>query len=382
MPPNPEHAAQRLLLADALTYGRLAERWCAANVEEVFGLAEEHATARSLAGLVLGRADASPAWRQRARAEWIDATRQSELALQETIPVLARLAQAGVRALVIKGAALRLAVGLPAGLRHSEDVDLWIDPRGADAATRVFDALGLAVAPWISAPAFSGRTRGESMRASFHQLPDRRLPSGCYLDPNLRLWGVDPNPMQTFDSVWERRRCERIAGSSVAVPALDDQLWVLTAHAVLHHALQPAMFTRHIADWQVLLRSGATVTRAQALAPSIAARVAVALTEHAVARISEAVDRHDNALLPGLFAPSSSEARRWLTRASRLESCRGLGRDIAERPGALRYKIWPDDRWMRHALGLGADAPLPRAARIQRLLGRPWRPSGAPSVEG
>ena len=167
----------------------------------------------------------------------------------ETAAALDTLGMAGIRAVPIKGAAIRrLAARVPyADARAPNDVDLLVP---AEAARRAWDVL---VANGYSAPREAGPPDG-------HHLPALVGPIGVGVELHLTTVAAVP-PAEA----WRRATCDGagadVDGRSRPVPSDTELLWHAVAHPLVHaqESARIGVRLRYWLDAAALLASGAAI---------------------------------------------------------------------------------------------------------------------------
>lgn len=186
--------------------------------------------------------------------------------------LIERLHAAGVRTLVLKGAALSVLHYRDHGLRPMDDFDLLIDEAQADAAFAVLRELNWQ--PKIQPELLTEAYRAFSHSAAF------KLASGGELDLHWRvfvrpLWTRQPQA-QTDATLWERARPLQLG--SVATLTLDpaDLLLHICAHGAAWNPVPPL---RWIADALYILRTTPDLDWERVLVQAEARRLGLALRE-------------------------------------------------------------------------------------------------------
>ena len=141
--------------------------------------------------------------------------------------VLATLHQAGIRVVVLKGAALTVDVRTDIGLRPWSDLDLLVDRHDAPAVVEALTGLGFR----------SGRAETTTGATLAHENELLLVgPTGCHVDLHWALFDSPFYQTRTAaGALWAYTRPVRIAGAPALALTPEWQLLHLCGHLVLHH---------------------------------------------------------------------------------------------------------------------------------------------------
>jgi hypothetical protein len=274
-----------------------------------------------------------------------------------TVEMVDALAASGIRAILLKGAAIAARLYDAPAQRHYADFDLLVDPRRFDEAGRVVQQLG-----------YTSGLANARERWYFHAIPCQRGP--LTLDLHHRLWfaGADP------DAAWAALSADTVglelAGRQVEVLS-DPALALLLAAHVVHHGGTPR--TQRDLHQAVMLFDRSVWAGARDLADRLE------LTEVLAAGLRQLAE--GQALAQELSLPSTTTTdisvrlageaslSRAFVRLSQARSpaaaVRLLAEELVPSPAFMRY-TWPAARRGRAALlqayvvrafGLARDAP-------------------------
>jgi transposase-like protein len=288
--------------------------------------------------------------RRRVAAEAVAARRLSA--------VLTRLADAGIPALVFKGAALSALYYPQPWLRSRNDDDLLVEPEAFDQARHVIEQSGYVSQPQNPGPAESGQA---------HYTQQFDAGDDHHLDLHWR-----PCVPRAFAALpaWQALRATQVPlptlGPGAFAPGAVEHLVLLCAHRVAHHAadddplwlldLHLVAGTLDEAQWN---RLTAVAQEAQV------ARVCGFELARAVAAFDTPVPA---CVLAALGAASGERTARHLEACTPLHR---LGRDLVDEPRragrTLMARLAPPVAYMRHRYGV--PAPLLPAAYLWRAVG-------------
>jgi Uncharacterised nucleotidyltransferase len=247
-----------------------------------------------------------------AQAAYLEIWGNNQRRFQRLAEVLERFALAGIRSVLLKGAALATHYYSSEGLRDMGDVDVLVRPEDLGAAAGLLAALG-----WTCGEALSGLKLAAQMRIrhawGFY---DRQ---GLSLDLHWRPFASCYCP-EVAAELWQGVRSSRLRGVPVGV--LDDtgQLFCVCVHAVQTGANvrwiadSLAIFARGEVDWERLAglarRSNLTV-RLQAALGYLAARFATAVPVSLAAGESPAWEHREAYLQAEPFPWSPWQTLQW-----------------------------------------------------------------------
>jgi hypothetical protein len=297
-----------------------------------------------------------------------DAWAANARVLDAARPAVEALASAGIRTMLLKGAALSEHIYREPGLRPIGDVDVLIDPSQARSAMRILEDQG-----WIA-----WRGYGERDVLLAHGLDLRRPPEGAfdlhwYLLAECCWPGAD-------DGMWQRARGGSSVTSSSLVPAPED----LLLHACVHGLRWSPVHSGHwVADAAHVMRSAGGALDWEIVAEEAARRRLGLQLREALCLV------RDRAHVDVPASAIDALARQPATWRDRLE-CRWKGRPVVS--GGGLFVIWsawrrtvaaaraagrqppPGLRFLAAALGVADKRALAR-----RLAGHGWaRLTGGP----
>lgn len=262
--PPLDAATQRFLLLC------LRSRWQPVSLSQAADLAQQPirwealADYAQLAGVapllydcIRGRAMTPPAFEQAMETAYQRSAMANAMLSVELSRLLVILAQAGVAAIVLKGAALGDTLYGNSALRPMTDVDLLLRPAEIERTLELLQAQGYA---WSEVEPHPG------MRLDFENELVLRAPGPTPLPIELHWHLIDsPFYQQRVDEAWFWSTAQRVtlAGSEAQVLGLEANLLYLSAHYVLHHRAQgmrwlvdiAGLIARHETqiDWPLLL---------------------------------------------------------------------------------------------------------------------------------
>lgn len=216
---------------------------------DVPGLSEA-AAIEGMTGLVARAAIASER-RLAIQAVAIDA--RAQVMLAELARILDAFAEAGVRALSIKGPVLAHQLYGAAGARTSSDLDVVIAPGDAAAGEAVLQRLGYS----------EGETLTAAQRRTHHRFGGASLftaEGGVPVDFHWTFSNEQFPLRLSFDDAWSRRAEVRIGDASFATLGDEDLVVTTCSHAAKHlwHRLeflaQIAALARRGCDWEAAER--------------------------------------------------------------------------------------------------------------------------------
>ena len=260
------------------------------------------------------------------------------LLLHDLRDVVGWLEQAGIRSIPIKGAALLAMTPSTPGWRHTEDIDLLVEPGMVRAAERLLHERNLPLVHPTGALLVDGTPAELGYVADMHHVYPRRLPRGTPVELHSR-------PPES-DLCWEDLWTQAVASDiGVRVPSPQHQLEILARHVFRHHYGQVPMVARHCVDVQTIL---ADSNVEGPMSPDV---------------------KFSLWLVRALSAPPGPE--RWL--AARLALPEGkamdvrarimfvfeqnerIRRDLKHRPTFLLRKLWPHEAFMEQEWGPAHD---------------------------
>ena len=247
-----------------------------------------------------------------ARAAYLEIWGDNQRRFQRLAEVLERFAQAGIRGVLLKGAALATHYYSSEGLRDMGDVDVLVRPEDLGAAAGLLAALG-----WTPGETLPGLKLAAQMRIrhawGFYD------PEGRSLDLHWRPFASCYSP-EVAAELWQGVRSSRLRGAPVGV--LDDtgQLFCVAVHAVQTGANvrwiadSLAILARGEVDWERLAglarRSNLTV-RLRAALDYLAARFAIAVPDSLAAGEAPEWERREARLQAEPFPWSPWKTLQW-----------------------------------------------------------------------
>lgn len=273
-------------------------------------------------------------------------TIRSTLLLHDLNDVTRWLSEAGIRSLPIKGAALLAAKPDLPGWRHTEDIDLLVEPGRVDAADDVLRAHRLPFVHSKGAILVDGSAAETGYVADMHHLYPRRLLRGTPVELHSR----PPSSDLSWEELWAEADS---AGNGLYLPSVEHQLEILSKHVFRHHFAQVPMLARHCMDVRYLLSM-----RPGLVGSSVDARFSLWLD-------SELRSGRSNNFVQHLVVPGPLGSRLRHQLAFLLEQRERIQRDIVHRPRFLLSKVWPHDRFMDVEWG-PAETPIQNISRHAR----------------
>ncbi|MBU6160310.1 MAG: nucleotidyltransferase family protein, partial [Myxococcales bacterium] len=170
------------------------------------------------------------------------------LLLHDLRDVVGWLAQAGIRSIPIKGAALLAMTPDASGWRHTEDIDLLVEPGMVHAAEKLLQERNLPLVHPTGALLVDGTPAEFGYVSDMHHVYPRRLPRGTPVELHSR----PPESDLRWDELWAHA-VEAAIG--VRVPSPQHQLEILSRHVFRHHYGQVPMVARHCVDVKAILET-------------------------------------------------------------------------------------------------------------------------------
>jgi len=156
----------------------------------------------------------------------------------EFLQLYARLQEAGVTPLVVKGIICRNLYPMP-DHRISSDEDVLIPPEQFDLAHRVLTEFGMTT------------TEAEENFASAYEIPYRKPGSSLYIELHKHLFspqsGAYGHLNSFFEGIFYRTTTELIQGTSILTMGYTDHLFYLICHA-FKHFLHSGFGIRQVCD--------------------------------------------------------------------------------------------------------------------------------------
>lgn len=321
---------------------------------------------------IRGRAMTPPAFEQALERGYQRSAMANAMLSVELSRLLGLLAQGGVPAIVLKGAALGDTLYGNSALRPMTDLDLLLHPEDVERALHLLQAQGYA---WNEVEPHPG------MRLDFENELVLRTPGPAPLPIELH-WHLFDSPFyqQRIDETWfwDTAQPVRLAESEAQALGLEANLLYLSAHYVLHHrgqglrwlvdiALLTARYQAQI-DWPLLL------LQAQALYLVTPLQVVLEQLSDADAW---AVPLPQTLLDEALRLPVSPEERQVVDRllAERRPVVRRFWGDLASMPDwrlRLRYglaQLFPSAAYMQERYDPPHPLLLPLTYPYRWLLG-------------
>jgi len=171
------------------------------------------------------------------------------------------LAERGVEALPLKGAAVMLHEPGLVPLRHMDDLDLLVRPRQVQAAKQALEAAGWVV---VGEPvSFGGVPVAEDEHARIHHGVALRGPTDLLLELHHALPSQPGLPRLADEGLFSRAVERPHGGGTVRCPSAEDLAAICCEHALVHHRAQLMPLPRLVADLQALVDAGLDLTRAR-----------------------------------------------------------------------------------------------------------------------
>jgi hypothetical protein len=301
--------------------------------------------------------------RQLARCVSVDATVLHSLRDRELSRVLARLSEAGLACLILKGAALAHTLYRQPHTRRRSDADLLIQPADADRVTALLEADG-----YVRAVEISGDYATSQLHLDRSDAPDSRYA----LDIHWRI----VNAHAFADAIG----FDEFAASRIPVPGLGPHAWTLcTAHALALACIHAVAHHPNSDDllwlWDVhLLVAAMTGAERDAFVDVARRSAARAVCAHTLAAADARFGTPGAAALIDQVRPRPGDAAELSAQflGSRLSLADILRSDLASlgwRRGAvlLREHLFPPTEYMRAQYHRWPAVLLP-AAYIHRIM--------------
>ena len=295
------------------------------------------------------------------REEWAEAAIQNEFQNRVLLADLRDIATAfqlrRIPFIVLKGAALMARYPRLVRLRHTDDIDIWVDPR------RLHDANTLLLNHGYRD---LGHSRDLS-NGSDHHRHLRLLVSARGTPVELHRRPPDYGRTALFEEAWQA--AERVALGDVEVPTrhAPAMLVDLCAHVVLHHFAQAELWPRHLVDVATMTAGRPELFAVARARATPLQRGALWLTERLLAELrqTEGGGFFAHRLV---FPARPMEGRGWYELALLAWS------RVRSGPGALGEALLPSEEGLRRR-GYGIEAGLLRA-RMERMRAIVARASG------
>jgi hypothetical protein len=256
-------------------------------------------------------------------------TIRSTLLLHDLQDVTRWLLDAGIRSIPIKGAALLAERPGAAGWRHTEDIDLLIEPGRVAEADEVLSALRLPFVHAKGAVLVDGSAAEAGYVSDMHHLYPRRLPRGTPVELHSRL----PASELSWEDLWGDAS---FLDQGLRLPSAEHQLEILSKHVFRHHFAQVPMLARHCVDVRYLLSMQPGL-----VGKSVDARFSLWLERELRSEPGPSATFVQQLVVPG---PRGARVRHQF--AFVLEQRERIQRDLVHRPRFLLSKVWPHDRFM------------------------------------
>ncbi len=287
---------------------------------------------------------------------------QNRVLLADLADAVRMLEAEGIASITIKGAALLARSSRLLRTRHTDDIDLWVDPDRVLDADRIFRARGyrdLTPAPH-AAPRHDGSAHPKRSPRQAHELPALMSERGTPLE-------IHHHPPTEARALWSealgRVEYVDVSGVRVAVRSAPAMLRDLCGHVVLHHFALPTLWPRHLLDVQALLDDRATLLTEATSGASFHDRLALGVTS--MVRAGARGEGPDALARRLVFPVTTRLGWRWYRLGTKVHE------RWAEGPSALAHALWPSDAFLR-ARGFDPDRGLLRArvAHAREVIAR------------
>jgi hypothetical protein len=270
---------------------------------------------------------------------------QNQVLLADLADAVAALGEAKIRCIALKGAGLLARFPELVRSRHTDDIDLWVDP------LRVFDADGILrargygdLAPVPVQPLLYDGSPSP-VETKPHQLPGLLSPRGTPLEIHRYPPADEGCPWEdAFSSSDEKV----VRGVRIRVRGAAAMLRDLASHVVVHHGGPPSLWPRHLRDAIALESSAGGRSREAAEGARALERVALLVTAQALAGARD--PRAEGQLARRLLFPRPSVLSwGWFHTLAR------VGEQGRRGPRAVARTLWPAEAFLK-ARGFDPEA--------------------------
>lgn len=287
---------------------------------------------------------------------------QNRVLLADLADAVRALEAEGIASIAIKGAALLARSSRLLRTRHTDDIDLWVDPDRVFDADRVLRAQGYGDLGNIphAAPRYDGGAHPERSPRQGHELPGLLSARGTPLEIHRH---PPTEACARFRDALGAAEHADVGGVRVAVRGAVAMVRDLCTHVVLHHFALPMLWPRHLLDVMALLDDHTDLLTAAAAGASLQDRMALGVTSRVLAEARRA--DHDSIARRLVFPTTTRFGWGWYR----------LGTEVHQRllegPSVLARALWPSDAFLR-ARGFDPErGPLrARVAHVRDVLAR------------
>ncbi len=305
-----------------------------------------------------------PSWAEHASAATADAAARNALLLTEVGRVVGPLEAAGISSIVLKGVALLSRHYPSAAARHTDDIDVLIEPGCESRAVDPLCAAGFELVEKSVSIAIDGSSTLEFIGPRHHEFAQLASPSGILVELHVLPPGERRAPETAFAELLSRTERAELGGVSVAIPDGPSLFEQICDHVVAHHLARPHYLPRHLADVDVLSQRGVRPQR-ETFSTRFSHALHAAVCERKGGRLANA--------LRDIVFPAPWVDAGWSRATYFSEMVQRLWFDVRHRPGVLRYKVLPARRYMAATYGVAEDSPALYALYLKRLASIPFK---------
>jgi hypothetical protein len=265
---------------------------------------------------------------------------QNRLLLADLALAVAALEREGLHAIALKGAGLLAQHPALVQRRHTEDIDLWVDPERAEDAYRILLGKGYREVEGIPAVLrYGGEASPTPAREGpYYQLPGLVSPRGTPLEIHRRP--PTTHRAVSFDAALRDAVPVVVDGVTVHVRDARRMLGDLSGHVVVHHYAVPWLWPRHLIDVSALLERAPDLVALAAPVVGVVDRLSIALTAEVLAQV-RAPAHGEGALARRLVFPVAPLG--WgLYRLA----CLGV-ENVRRGPRSVARAVWPSEAFLR-----------------------------------
>lgn len=226
--------------------------------------------------------------------------------------------------------------------RHTDDLDLWIDPARYEAGVAALLAAGFTPTGKALEVAIDGRQMIDFLAPRCHEAAQLLSPLGALVE--LHRYPPGNRLGEPFSTAIEASERVQIDSHPIAVPSRAVLLEQICRHVVLHHRAQPRYLPRHLCDLAALDNCGCSVRAHKGEGFSV--RFSAGLFEAAFGGRRTG----DNWLRQLLF-PRSNIERAWAAAARWIDLVSRTAFDLRHRPSILGRKIVPTRQYVVERYG-------------------------------
>jgi hypothetical protein len=290
---------------------------------------------------------------------------QNHVLLVDLAEAVCALDQAGIGSIALKGAGLIARFADLLRTRHTDDIDLWVEPGCVFEADRILRARGYGDLVHASEPVprYDGSARSAPLRQEAHQLPVLVSVRGTPLEIHRRPPAAPIATAARWAQALARAEHVIVHGVRVRIRDAGSMLLDLCTHVVVHHGAKPCLWPRHLLDVETLLGGHQHLFAEAAAAARIADRIALGVTS---AVRGQVLSSASEPLARRLVLPLKSFVGwGWYSLAEQILGYAARG------PGSLARALWPSTSFLR-ARGFDPDRGRLRAhlARARDVVAR------------